>query len=163
MPLIKLGCMTPDEIRIAATADRALAFAARGLLIGLAMTVLLVVAVEAADAMSSGDDGDTPLAAAAALLLTALVGVLAGPLVGALLAWALRLPRPWLVSLAGTAAGVLLLCAGAGFGMTAAEPYWLLPGFLLAVAYAGAAALSALGGRSGDATSGTVEATTTHL
>lgn len=148
--------MTPDEIRTAA--DRALAFAARGLLIGLAMTVLLVVAVEAADGMSSGYDGDTPLGAAVVLLLTASVGVLVGPLVGALLAWVLRLPRPWLVSLAGTTAGVLLLCAGAGFGMTAAEPYWLLPGFLLAVAYGGAAALSALGGRSGDATSAAVEA-----
>ncbi|WP_144123756.1 hypothetical protein [Catellatospora sichuanensis] len=149
--------MTPEEISTAATADRALAYAARGLLIGLAMTVLLVVAVESTGAMLSGDDADSPLAAAAALLMMALSGVLVGPLVGLLLAWALRLPRPWAVSLAGAAAGVLLLCGGARLGMTDAEPYWLLPGFLLTVVYAGAAALSAFGGRSVDAASDAAE------
>ncbi|WP_155375357.1 hypothetical protein [Catellatospora vulcania] len=150
--------MTPEEIRIAATADRALAYACRGLPIGLAMTVLLALLVHFADVAFAVDTASaedaamgSPLVPAARVFLLALLGVPGGLLAGLLLARMLRLPRPWAVSLLGMAAGGLLLCAGARFGMAEADPFWLLPAFLLTSAYAGAAAVSAFGGRPGDA------------
>ena len=118
--------------------------ALRGALAGLAAWGALVLAFDYADqaireaeAANPVDNGVGILAATVGLGLR--IGVPASAVTGFLVAWALRLRRPWAVALLGLLYGSVLLTLSCLLPGAESVPAWFIPAIII-VSYALAAA-----------------------
>ncbi len=116
----------------------------RGAVAGTAVIAIMSAALEyAVSVVERHPTVDGPETLGATMLVMLWIGVPSSLVVGLLAAWAIGLPRPWLVSLVGLLNAGLFVC---GLGRLLERhadyvPRWLLVGSLVILAYAVAALL----------------------
>ncbi|GAA3765978.1 hypothetical protein GCM10022379_37270 [Micromonospora maritima] len=94
---------------------------------------------------------DGPETLGSTVLITLEVGIPSALVLGLLIAWATRLPRPWAVSLLGLMNSGLLICGYGSLRIRVIEPRWLVPVSLIVLAHVLTAVLVARSARSAHA------------
>jgi hypothetical protein len=110
-----------------------LSSALRGLLVGLAACAVFALSI-------LFTSSSLPTAQSGAVVLTTMIGIglPVAFIAGTIVAWLVKLPRPWLISLAGLALTLILACT---IGWLANGVAWIIPALIMLASYATTTAL----------------------